>query len=88
MEAKKDEEEGVDAADSIVFIARVYSFFLALAPRALPPSLAPIQRAHGFLTALQTLGKSPLRNPHRSLFILAANPSNLAPKLETPSFPF
>ena len=59
MEAKKDEEEGVDVADSIVFVARVRSFFSALAPRALPPSLAPIRRAHGFLTALQTPRKVP-----------------------------
>ena len=59
MEPKKDEEEGVDAADSIVFVVRVCSFFSALAPRALPPSLAPIRHAHGFLMALQTLGKVP-----------------------------
>ena len=42
MEAKEDEEEGVDVADSIIFVARVCSFFSALAPRALPPLSAPI----------------------------------------------
>ena len=59
MEAKTDEEEGVGATDSIVFIARVApssrlslrGLFLLL--------LAPIRHAHSFLTALQTLGKVP-----------------------------
>ena len=88
MEARKDEGEGVDAADSLVFVARVYSFFSALAPRALPPSFGSDPACTRLPYGSPNSGKSPRRNPHRFLYILAADPSNLAPNLETFGFPF
>ena len=88
MEARKDEEEGVDVTDSIVFVARACSFFSALAPRALPPSFGSDPVCTRLPYGSPNSGKSPRRNPPHFLFILAVNPSNLAPNLETSGFPF
>ena len=78
----------MDAADSIVFVARVAPSSRLSLRGLFHLILAPIRRAHSFRTAVQTPGKVPRRNPQRFLYILAADPSRLAPNLETFGFPF